>query len=187
MRTSPLPSPARLAAAAALLGSALAVTACSTDSAAEPAESLTVSDAWVKAVDDGMTGAFALIENGGDEAVTIVGATTDAASMVELHETVADDSGNTTMQEVDGGFTIEPGETLTLEPGGNHLMLMGVTDALEAGAEVTVTVELEDGTAVPFDAVVKEFSGAQEEYTADMDADSDDMDSEDMDMSSDES
>ncbi|WP_234996423.1 copper chaperone PCu(A)C [Demequina sp. NBRC 110054] len=169
-------------AAAALLGSALALTACSSDSAAETAESLTVTDAWVKAVDDGMTAAFGLVENTTDEAVTIVGASTDASTMVQLHETVADDSGNTTMQEVDGGFTVEPGETLTLEPGGNHIMFMDITEPLEAGAEVDITLELEDGSEVPFTAVVKEFSGAQEEYTADMD-----MDSEDMDMSSDES
>ncbi|WP_083980158.1 copper chaperone PCu(A)C [Demequina salsinemoris] len=180
MFTSPtrFPSTTRLVAAAALIGSAFALTACSTDAEAETSEPLTITDAWVKAVDDGMTGAFALIENTSDEAVTIVGATTDASSMVQLHETVADESGSTTMQEVDGGFTIEPGAALTLEPGGDHLMLMGVADPLEAGADVDITLELSDGTELPFTAVVKEFSGAQEEYSADMDG---------MDMSSDDS
>ncbi len=177
MNKSPNPTTFRRAivTAATLLGAALTLTACSSADAGDPstetASTLTVSDAWVKAVDDGMTGAFGLVENTTDEAVTIVGASTDASPMVQLHETVADSSGNTTMQEVDGGFTVEPGETLTLEPGGNHLMLMNVAEPLKAGAEVDITLELADGTSVPFSAVVKEFTGAQEEYTADMDMD----------------
>ncbi|MDN4472307.1 copper chaperone PCu(A)C [Demequina zhanjiangensis] len=158
---------------------ALALTACSTDTetgsdGTDAAASLTVADAWVKAVDDGMTGAFALITNGTGDDLTITGATTDAASMVELHETVMDDAGATVMQEVDGGFTVGAGETFTLEPGGNHLMLMGVTAPLEPGAEVSMTLELADGSTVPFTAVVKEFTGAQESYAPE---------SEDMDMS----
>ncbi len=155
---------------------ALALTACSTDTGSDgtvdAAGGLVIADAWVKAVDDGMTGAFALITNDTGDDVTITGATTDAASMVELHETVMDDSGSTMMQEVDGGFTIAAGDTLTLEPGANHLMLMEVTDPLEPGAEITVTLELADGESVPFTAVVKEFTGAQESYSPE----SDDMD-----------
>ncbi|WNM27476.1 copper chaperone PCu(A)C [Demequina capsici] len=156
---------------------ALALTACSTstststdaggDTGTSPA--VTVTDAWVKAVDDGMTGAFGIVTNETDADVTIVSAATDAAAMVQLHETVVDASGATAMQEVDGGFTIPAGGTLTLEPGGNHLMLMDVADPLQPGDQVTVTLTLSDGSTVPFDAVVKEFTGAQESYAPSMD------------------
>ncbi len=163
-----------------IITAALALTACtgSPDESKSPASvepgsgsGLVITDAWVKAADEGMTAAFGVIENTTDAAVTLVGATTEASPMVELHETVATDSGSTMMQEVDGGFVIEPGEALTLEPGGNHLMFMAVPSPLMPGDDVSIVLELSDGATVDFDAVVKEFSGAQEEYMPDMDMD----------------
>lgn len=162
----------RRASLAALLAAGLVATlaACST-APAEPtassstaADAVQIVDAWVKAVDDGMTGGFALIENTGSTDVVLVAATSEAAGMVELHETVMGDGSGMVMQEKDGGFVIAAGETLELAPGGNHIMLLGVVQALQPGDEVVVSLDFSDGSSLEHAFTVKEFAGADEEY-----------------------
>ncbi|MDE0572042.1 copper chaperone PCu(A)C [Demequina sp. B12] len=182
------------------MGGLVAVTlaACSTDStpaetsatptqtsqAADAAHSetaahaVTVTDAWVKTTEEGMTAAFGELVNSTDEAVVLVSASTPASGMVELHETSMDDAGGMSMSEKEGGFTIESGDSLVLEPGGNHIMLMDVTTPILAGDTVALTLTFEDGTTLDIEAAAKDFAGANEEYV-------EDEDSMDMDHSSD--
>jgi len=139
-------------------------TDAATSAVAPAAEVVTVSDAWVKAGDAGMTGLFAVLENGVNTEVTVESATTDAASATELHETVADASGTMTMREVAGGFTIAANGQRVLEPGGDHLMLMGLTGPLAPGEEISVELRFSDGSTLEFSAPVKDFAGANENY-----------------------
>jgi copper(I)-binding protein len=43
-------------------------------------------------------------------------------------------------------------------------MLMKPAAAIEPGDEVTITLQLADGTTVPFTAIAKPFAGAGESY-----------------------
>lgn len=148
-------------------GSGESASASSSESSTAQA-SLTVKDAWAKAADHGMTAVFGTVTNDGDEAVTLTGASTDAAGMVELHETVKDEkTGATMMQAKEGGFTLEPGESLELEPGGNHLMLMDLSCALQPGDTLELTLRTEDGQEAPFSAAIRDYSAAQEDYNPD--------------------
>lgn len=131
------------------------------------ADAVTVSDAWVKAVDEGMTAAFGVLSNGGDAEVTLVSATTPAAAMVEIHEVVMGAGGDMVMQPKEGGVMVAPGSSATLEPGGDHLMLMDVDAAIEPGDEVTLTLEFADGSTLQVTATAKEFTGGNEEYVPD--------------------
>ncbi|MFD2757131.1 copper chaperone PCu(A)C [Gulosibacter faecalis] len=128
---------------------------------------LTVIDPWVKATDGDMTAVFATFENPNSHAVTVVSATVEGAEMTELHETIVQSDGSSVMQPIDGGFTIETGEQLVLEPGGNHIMPMGLESAIEPGDEVAVTLTLDDGSEVEFAAIAKEYTGAEETYAPD--------------------
>ncbi|MDN4491340.1 copper chaperone PCu(A)C [Demequina sp. SYSU T00068] len=171
MRTRPRPYTRALATASAL---ALAATLSSCASgASESDDSLTLIDPWVKtAAADGMTAVFGTLENPTDADVTVTGASSDAAGMVELHEVV-----DGTMQEKDGGFTVPAGGELSLEPGGLHLMLMALPEDILAGEEITVTLELADGGTLEFTAPAKDFDGGNEDYEGDsMDADHGEMD-----------
>ncbi len=136
------------------------------------ADSLSITDAWAKSADEGMSAAFGVLENTGDEDIVVVSAESASSTMLELHETVENDSGEMVMQQKDGGFVIPAGASFTLEPGGNHIMLMDVTTPLVAGAEATFTLTLSDGSTFQFTAPVKDYSGANEEYVGgDMDMD----------------
>ncbi len=101
-------------AAAALL--TLGLAACTsaptveTSNAAAPAatagDEVSISDAWVKSAPEGMSAAFGQLVNAGDSDVTVVSATSEASPMIELHETVANDTGEMVMRAKEGGFVI---------------------------------------------------------------------------------
>lgn len=135
--------------------------------AAEASTVVTVTDAWFKAAEEGMSGAFGVFNNAGIDPVTIVSASSEVAHMVELHETAENASGELEMREVTSGFTIPAGGSFALEPGANHLMFMGLMEPLRAGATVAVTVTLDDGSTLTFEAPVKDYAGANENYGSD--------------------
>nr|WP_243845274.1 copper chaperone PCu(A)C [Microbacterium halimionae] len=166
------------AAALALTGCASTGDTATAESAAPAGDVVAISDAWVKAADSGMSAAFGELTNEGTADATIVSISSDASTSLQLHETVENDSGDMVMQEKDGGFVIPAGGTFTLEPGGNHFMLMDLTDPLVAGDDVSFTVTFSDDSTYEFTAPVKDYSGANENYEdSDMDMGTDsDMD-----------
>lgn len=158
-----------------LAAASLALTGCG-QSGTSPASSpsvaasqstaaLTVSDPWVKAAESGMSAAFGTIRNTTDQDVTIVSASTPASPMVELHETVMGANGTMQMQPKKGGFVIPAMGELKLEPGANHIMLMGLSKPVKAGDEITFDLKLSDGSTVSFTAQGKDFTGANENYS----------------------
>ena len=147
-----------LLAAAALL----AVAGCT--SSAGSAESMTVRDPWVKAAESGMTAAFGTFVNDSAEPLTVVAASCAAADRMELHETATGDDGTTVMREVADGFVVPADGERELAPGGDHLMLMSIGEAIEPGDEIEITLELADGSEVMFTASARSFAGAEETY-----------------------
>lgn len=143
-------------AAALALGLAISLTGCQSS---PQTSALDVTEAWAKAADEGMTGVFAEISNPHSEAVTIVGGSTESARMIELHE-VADG----VMREKPGGFVIPADGSYVLEPGADHIMLMGLNEALLPGNTVSISLELDTGDVVEFTAEIREVAGANEEY-----------------------
>lgn len=167
---------ARLGAllAATVLALAGCAAATPTPSAAPAGEVVSVTDAWVKSAESGMSAAFGTLTNESDADVTVVSAESPASPMLELHETVENDAGEMVMQQKEGGFVIPAGGSITLEPGGNHIMLMDLVAPLAAGEQATFTLTFSDGSTAEFSAPVKDYSGANETYEGgDMDMDMD--------------
>lgn len=117
------------------------------------------ADAWVKAGDGNMTGMFVDLSNSSADDIALVGASSPVASMVEIHE-----AANGVMREKDGGVVIPAGGEATLMPGGDHVMLMGLTEPILAGDTVSVVLEFDDGTEMALEVLAKDFAGANEEY-----------------------
>lgn len=131
-------------------------------------DTLQVSDGWVRVSEysdheGGMTGAFATIENHTDHDVTLVGGSAEIAGMVEVHEVVMLD-GEMKMQPKDGGILIKSGEKVTLEPGGLHVMLMGLKQAILEGDEVTLTLDFEGAEDQTFTWPAKASLSGDEKY-----------------------
>ena len=118
-----------------------------------------------------MTGMFLEIENNSGETITLVGATTDAAAIVEIHEMAMVDS-EMVMQKLEGGLEIPAGQTAVLEMGGNHIMLMGLNAPIEAGDKISITLDFE-GTddVILTDVVAKPADGGDEPYHSESEMD----------------
>ncbi|WP_406314625.1 copper chaperone PCu(A)C [Streptosporangium sp. NBC_01639] len=130
---------------------------------ASPAPTLTITDPWVKATGEGMTAAFGTLVNNTDTEVSVVSGASPLSPKIELHE-VVESGGKMVMRPKEGGFVIPARGTHELAPGGDHIMLMGVTKKVEPGAEIPFTLTLADGGTLEFTAIGKEFAGGKEDY-----------------------
>ena len=132
-------------------------------------------DLWVKSSEmstrGGMTAVYGTLTNNSSQDVVLVGGATEIAGVVEVHE-MSMIGGEMMMQEIDGGLVIPAGKSIVLEPGGNHLMLMMLTDDLEAGEEISVTFDFDGAEDLTIDGIVaKPAEGGDEEYHSDTEMD----------------
>lgn len=102
---------------------------------------LALTDFWVRALPPSqtVTAAYGTITNTSPTAINLVGANTDAAGSVELHNTVQRD-GRASMQRVTS-LVINAGETVTLSPGGLHLMILGVEQMPAEGSTLELCLD----------------------------------------------
>lgn len=124
---------------AALLALALAAGAQSADKS-----DLRFGNAWVRATPPNakVAGAFVSIENTGTSADRLISASTDAAGSVEIHEmTMQDDIMQ--MRQLTEGLAIPAKQSVTLKPGGLHLMLIAPKQAIAEGQKVKITLLFE--------------------------------------------
>lgn len=147
---------------ALLIASVMLLAGC----AAKPA--IETADLWVKSSEmsmvGGMTAVFGTIINNSSSDVTLTGAEAEVAGLVEIHE-MAMINGEMVMQEIDGGLVIPAGKSVSLEPGGNHIMLMELTQAVEAGEEISVTLRFDGADALTINGIVaKPSEGGDEKY-----------------------
>ena len=82
------------------------------------------------------------ITNKGKTADRLVSATSAAAASVEVH-TVGMENGVMRMRQLKDGLPIPAGKTVTLKPGGYHIMLIGLKKPLVKGAMVPAELRFE--------------------------------------------
>jgi periplasmic copper chaperone A len=133
-----------------------------------PSGSVEITDYWVKSSEmstvGGMTAVYGTITNTTNEDVVLIGGTTEVAGVVEVHQ-MSMIGGEMKMQEIDGGLLIPAGQSVTLEPGGNHLMLMMLTADVVAGETIAVTFDFEGAEDITLsDIIGKPAEGGDEEY-----------------------
>jgi len=113
-----------------------------------------VREAWSRATPPGHpTGAvyFELV-NDARRGNALVGVSTDRAPRSELHQTL-EDGGNSRMVHTPR-VRIPAEGRVTFEPGGRHVMLMGLDTALAEGESYSIRLELEEGDAIPVEVDV---------------------------------
>ena len=101
-----------------------------------------VIDPWVRATVAGQPVAGAFMELKSLKAAKLVGATTPAAKRVELHE-MKHEGGVMRMSAVKR-LDLPAGRQVVLEPGGYHVMLMGLNAQAREGDRIPVTLTFED-------------------------------------------
>lgn len=115
--------------------------ACST-AWAQPAAPVTVEGAWARPAiaQQGSTGAYMTLT--AREPLTLVGADTPAAGIVEIHEMRME--GDVMKMRAADKLPLVPGKPLELKPGGFHFMLMDLQGAFKAGSQVRMTLHFVD-------------------------------------------
>lgn len=136
----------------------LVATACGDDDGAGGADgaSLSVQEVWSRP-SSGNNGAVYMTLIGGDTEMALVGASVapDVASVAEIHETTMDDSGAMTMS-MTPQVVVPAGSSVLFEPGGHHVMLMGLTEPLVAGDTFDVMLRFADGSEKTVQAEVRD-------------------------------
>ena len=109
-------------------------------------EDIVVEDAWSRAsIGINRPGAaYMTLRNTGTEPVTLLGLETPLAMMPDIHETKTDANGVSSMAPA-GEIIIPPGESVSLEPGGMHAMLMRLQTKMVEGETFPLTMNFADG------------------------------------------
>ncbi|MCI5097450.1 MAG: copper chaperone PCu(A)C [Rhodobacteraceae bacterium] len=113
--------------------------------AAVAGDAIKIMDPYARSARPGApTGAaFMGIMNMSGEADRLIGASSDIAKRVELHTHIDAGDGVMQMRHDEDGFEIPAGGTHMLQRGGDHVMFMGLSQSLEQGDTVTVTLTFE--------------------------------------------
>ncbi len=123
--------------------------------AAGAADTVHATDPSVRMVPPGQdqTGAYVTLHNADQRDHALVKAASPAARATELH-TVVDEGGMKKMRPV-AKMDIAAGRETKLQPGGLHIMLIGLKQPLAEGDSVSITLTFEDGSTKEITAPVR--------------------------------
>ena len=109
---------------------------------AHAADPVKVEAAWARPTVAGQdsTGAYMTIT--ASEPLTLLGAETPAAGIVEIHEMKM--VGDVMKMRAAETLPLAAGKPLQLAPGGYHFMLMDLQGALKAGSQIQMTLRFRD-------------------------------------------
>lgn len=138
-------------ALAAIVLTAIAIIAM-TRNAESSARDLVVTLAWARATPPGadVGAAYLTIENRGSADDRLIGASSEAAGAVAIHETV-EENGIAKMRPLEG-IAVLAGHTIAMRPGGFHFMLMDLKAPLVEGETLTLTLTFEHAGAIEVEA-----------------------------------
>lgn len=166
----------KLAAAAAAALCAVAISACGDDddttakTSTATARAVEVSDVWARTTAPSQTsGAVYLTISAPDgDALMRASVPTDIAGKTELHETTSDGASHSDAMAMDETKTqamkgmkqvssihIPKGETVTLKPGGYHVMLLDLAAPIADGQKIPVTLTFEHAGTVEVEATAR--------------------------------
>ncbi|MDA9865232.1 copper chaperone PCu(A)C [bacterium] len=121
---------------------------------------IAASDAYVPLAPKGAMAhaAYMKLTNSGTKTRSLIGLKAPAYAMVHLHQSNEQDgvATMTAMDQVD----IKPGQTIVLEPGGLHVMLMKPSDPVGLGDTVDLTLEFANGETLGVAANVVRLNGS---------------------------
>lgn len=95
-------------------------------------------------------GGYMVITNNGSVDDRLVSGTTSVSPMLEIHE-MSMENDVMKMRQLNDGLMIKAGETVTLEPGGFHVMFMGLEAPLAKDTSFTATLNFENAGSVDID------------------------------------
>ena len=140
-----------LAVIVAIVATVVALAACSS-AAGTP----TIAAAWARSAPAGCnSAAYMTITGAAGQADALLSASSPAAGLVQLHEVSTDASGMTGMNQI-ARLDIPAGAAVTLEPGGHHLMIMGLKGELAVGGTIELDLVFEHAGKIVVQAEIRQ-------------------------------
>ncbi len=123
--------------------------------AKESTQVVSVKDAWIRtALPVQRTSAlYFTLQNRGENAVKLLDVETSLANNTMFHTTIEED-GVAKMRHR-ASVSIDAGEVVVFEPGGLHVMLMGLNHPVSEGKKVEVMLHFDDGLSQRIDVEIK--------------------------------
>jgi len=126
--------------------------------------SIQVADAWARQApmmpamghmhgDTGTGAVYVTLRNTGAVPDALVGAASEAAEVVELHETIRD--GEVMRMRPVAKLPLPAGATLAMQPGALHIMLIHLKRPLHPGDTVPLTLTFEHGATLTLQVPVR--------------------------------
>ncbi len=111
--------------------------------------SIHISQPWSRATPKGAaSGAgYMTVTNKGTAPDRVSCVSSDVSAQCQIH-TMTTEGGVMKMRPVEGGLEILPGQTITLKPGGFHIMLLDLKHPLEQGQNVKATLKFDHAGTV---------------------------------------
>ena len=121
-------------------------------------DDISVTHAYVRETITGqnMSAAYFDVKNLSAKTHAVVKISSPLASVVQLHETV-EDHGMMKMREI-STISLPSHAQNHLQPGGMHVMLMGLHKALKAGDQIPFVITFDDGSTQSIEMPVKAIS-----------------------------
>jgi copper(I)-binding protein len=130
------------------------------------AANVTVSDAWARATMPGQPVSAAYMQIKSDTDAKLLGASSSVVPQVEVHEMKME--GDVMIMREVKALDLPKGKTVTLEPGGFHIMLMNLKQPIAAGEVIPLTLMIESGgkkQAVEVKAVARARDGGAMQHS----------------------
>jgi periplasmic copper chaperone A len=139
-----------------LAAAVLAIAVAGAHAQGVSAGDLKISAAWSRATPKGagVGSGYMKIMNTGHESDRLVGGSSEVAGRFEVHE-MSMNNGVMKMRSLPNGLEIKPGQTVTLDPGGYHIMLVGLKKPLVQGEHFKATLEFAKVGKVDVDFTVQ--------------------------------
>lgn len=114
--------------------------------------SIHISQPWARATPKGAStgAAYMTITNRGSAPDRVNCVSSDASAECQIHSMTME-NGVMKMRPVEGGLEIKPGQTVTLAPGGFHVMFVKLKHPLQAGQDVKAMLKFDHAGTVDVD------------------------------------
>lgn len=144
----------------AALAMSLALPAFADEAGMAKAGDLMIHDGWVRASlgSNPNSAAYLTLEAHGDAADRLIKAASPLADKAGLHTHLMED-GIARMRPV-AAIEVAPGEPTVLQPGSFHIMLMGLSEKLEEGGNLPITLTFENAGEVTLDLPIRSATGS---------------------------
>ncbi len=128
---------------------AASLLACPAQAADYDVGSIHIAQPWARATPKGASSGagYMTITNKGTAPDRVNCVADDASTQCQIHSMTME-GGVMKMRPVEGGLEIKPGETVTLQPGGFHVMFVDLKHPLDQGQNIKVTLKFDKAGTV---------------------------------------